>query len=253
MKRWTSYMAVGILVVAMLALPAAASADVTVHLSQRDSADPVQPGALVTYTVSVRNVGSDPTPPHFTVELAAFGIDSNKAVNNPYRSARSTKGTCEITNTDAADPGSYGYKWVDCTIGVLAPGATATITAVVEMNESMDHDVGVLEGAEYTPLPRERTTVSTPATVRGSTKIKLKGLPQGCATGDFTLKAKAKPNDVKKMVAALEGKKLEVVKDDKLKATVPATELEYGFHDLKLSAKRESGAKLKTAVTFQRC
>jgi hypothetical protein len=34
---------------------------------------------------------------------------------------------------------------------------------------------------------------------------------------------------------------------------VQATELEYGFHDLKLSAKRESAAKLKTAVTFQRC
>jgi hypothetical protein len=57
---------------------------------------------------------------------------------------------------------------------------------------------------------------------------------------------------VKKMVAALEGDKLEVVKA-KRKVDGPASDLEPGFHELKLSAKRERGSKLKSTVSFQRC
>ena len=241
------------LLVAALALPASANADTRVHLSQTESADLVKPGTLVTYTVTVRNVGTDATPFDFTVEMAGFAPDSDKSVNNPYRSAKSTKGTCEITNTGSTAPGEHGYKWVDCTIGVLAPGATATITAVVEMNETMDHRVDVLTGAQYNFPVSERTTVSTPAVLSGSTKIKVKKLPQGCVTDDFPLKAKARVDVVKKMVASLEGRKLEVVKDDKLKMTVPAADLESGFYDVKLSAKLERGAKLKTTLTFQHC
>jgi hypothetical protein len=58
---------------------------------------------------------------------------------------------------------------------------------------------------------------------------------------------------VKKMVAALEGDKLEVVKAKRVKVDGPASDLEPGFHELKLSAKRERGSKLKSAVSFQRC
>jgi hypothetical protein len=243
-----------VLAVCVLAPPGLARADFRVVLGQTESADPVKPGDLETYDVSVRNVGSDTLFPDFTVELAGFAPDSERSVNNPYRSVTPSQGSCEITNTDAANPGEYGYKWTDCTLGALAPGATARIKAVVEMHESMDHRVDVLYGgAQYNFPVVERTTVSTPATVSGSKKIKVKGLPDGCVSRDFTIKARAKVNDVKKMVAALESHKLEVVKAKRLKADVPVGDLEAGFHELKLSAKRERGAKLKSSVTFQRC
>jgi hypothetical protein len=254
MKRCAKTLAaVGALAIAMLALPALARADTRVVLSQKESADPVRPGDLETYDVSVRNVGSDTLYPDFTVELAGFAPGSSRVVNNPYRSVTPSQGSCVITNTDAANPGEYGYKWTDCTLGSLAPGATARIKAVVEMNESMDHWVDVLHGAEYNFPVFETTIVSTPATLSGSKKIKVKGLPDGCVTDDFTIKARAKARDVKKMVASLEGHKLEVTKAKRLKAEVPAAELEYGFYELKLSAKREAGAKLKSSVTFQHC
>ena len=48
-----------------------------------------------------------------------------------------------------------------------------------------------------------RVTVSTPPLITGSKKIKLKGLPSGCATGDFTLRAVAEVAGVKKMHASL--------------------------------------------------
>ena len=253
-RRANALATLAVLVLAALALPAVAHADFRVALSQRESADPVKPGDLETYTVSVRNVGSDTLFSDFTVELAGFAPDSSRAVNNPYRSVTPSQGSCVITNTDAANPNEYGYKWTDCTLGALAPGRTATIKAVVEMNESMDHWLDVLYGgAQYNFPVFETTTVSTPATVSGSPKIRVKGLPDGCVTDDFTLKARAKVGGVKKMVAALEGRKLDVVKAKKIKVDVPVGDLEPGFHELKLSAKRERGSKLKAAVSFQRC
>jgi hypothetical protein len=225
-----------------------------VALSQTESADPVKPGDLETYSIRVRNVGSDTLFPDFTVEMAGFSVGGFRAVDNPYRSVTPSQGRCEITNTDASNPNEYGYKWTDCTLGAIAPGKTATIKAVVEMNESMDHWLDVLYGgAQYNDPVFETTTVSTPATVSGSPKIRVKGLPDGCVSDDFTLKARAKASGVKKMVAALEGDKLEVVKAKRVKVEVPASDLEPGFHELKLSAKRERGSKLKSAVSFQRC
>jgi Domain of unknown function DUF11 len=253
-RRRTTLTTLAAMALVALALPAVARADFRVELSQTESADPVKPGDLETYTVTVRNVGSDTLFPDFTVELAGFAPGSSRAVDNPYRSATPSQGSCEITNTDAANPGEYGYKWTDCTLGSLAPGRTATITAVVEMNESMDHHVDVLYGgAQYNFPVVETTTVSTPATVSGSRKIRIKGLPDGCVKDDFALKARAKTSGVKKMVAALEGHKLDVAKAKRIKVDVPVADLEPGFHDVKLSAKRERGAKLKTTVTFQRC
>lgn len=255
MRRYrNALLTLGALALAMLALPAFAQADFRVALSQKESADPVKPGDLETYDVTVRNVGSDTLFPDFTVELSGFAPDSSRAVNNPYRSVTPSQGSCVITNTDASNPGEYGYKWTDCTLGALAPGATATIKAVVEMHESMDHWVDVLYGgAEYNFPVFETTTVSTPATVSGSRKIRVKGLPDGCVKDDFELNARAKTRGVKKMVAALEGHKLDVVKAKRIKVDVPVADLEPGFHDLKLSAKREHGSKLKSTVTFQRC
>ncbi|MGH2988693.1 MAG: hypothetical protein ACRDMA_02360 [Solirubrobacterales bacterium] len=246
--------ALGTLCLAVLAVPALAQADFRVVLGQKESADPVRPGDLETYTVTVRNVGSDTLFPDFTVELAGFAPGSSRAVNNPYRSVTPSQGGCVITNTDAANPGEHGYKWTDCTLGSLAPGKTATIKAVVEMNESMDHWVDVLYGgAQYNFPVFETTTVSTPATLSGSKKIRVKGLPDGCVRDDFELKVRAKASGVKKMVAALEGDKLDTVKAKRIKVDVPVADLEPGFHELKLSAKREHGSKLKATVTFQRC
>jgi hypothetical protein len=244
--------AVTFALVVALALPAAAQAD-DVVLSQSESADPVNPGALETYNVTVRNTSGFTLSNDFTVELAGFSRNGEHAVNNPYRTVTPTQGNCSISNTPNGG-GSFGYKWTDCTLGALAPGATAKIKAVVEMHESMDHTVAVLQGATNTTPIAEPTTVIAPPVLDGSKKIRLKGLPEGCASDDFKLKAKSKGKRPKKITASLERKKLKSKKGKKLKADVAVSDLEQSsLNELTVKATFFGSPQQKLIATFQRC
>ncbi len=237
-----------------LAAPGAASADLVV--SQTATPKPVKKGALVTITVSVTNpgpavAGSDESQ----VEIFPLRGATEHAAANPYQSVTPSQGTCTITPTGA-------YQVADCSLGDLAPGASAQIVAVLVVNESMNH-VAAPKSATWSEL---NVAASTPPTVAGAKQIRLAGLPDGCVPGDFALTATVQAAHVKKVTATLN-----LGFDDtgdgvtwrrsangrRLKATVPAGHINSPrigkAYKLTIVATRHGGHALRRTVTFELC
>lgn len=105
------------------------------QVTQTDSPDPVKEGSQVTYSILVKNNGPN----------AAGGVtltdDFPSGVT--FNSASSTQGSC----------GAPSGGVVDCTIGALAPLATATVTVKVTPNGpgSITNQVSVA-GNEFDPV-----------------------------------------------------------------------------------------------------
>jgi hypothetical protein len=219
---------------------------------------PIPKGETATYRAMVTNVGTGAADAEATVGIYTYRVNGERPVQNPFRSVVQTgPGECRVE----LFPSSFGdYHSAVCPVAGLAPGASTEITAIAEVNESMDVH------ADWTQQV-VTTLVDAPPQVSGSSKIKLTGLPQACAAGDFTLKAKAK--GAKKMTAALVGplnqfgkpeagdfsksRKLETAKGAKLKAPIDASGLQPAFWEIKLAAKYDGKPKQKTSVLFQSC
>jgi hypothetical protein len=256
-------------VIAGLALPAVAQASSDLAITQAPSAKVVAAGETVTFAITVTNQGSEPYESVFVSlsSLRGHGLGAN----NPYLSVSTSQGVC----SDVSGPayGSYYYTWV-CELGPLASGGSARITAAVKVNDSMNHFASLLPNAHEGGFQDQNNTnneavdrisASTPPTLSGSKKIKLTGLPAGCASGDFTLHAATKVKGVKKMAASLflgfdeegEGQTWQkVVSGNRLAAKVPISRLvpELGAsYELKVKAKRGGAKPLKATVTFQLC
>jgi hypothetical protein len=252
---------------AALALPAAAHASFDLAISQTQSATVIDKGGLVTFTAEVKNQGTVEDDAVFVV-LSSLG-GHGRGADDPYQSFSTSQGTC----TDQSGP-AFGtvYHLIVCELGPLAPGASARITAVVKANQSAHYFAYLLPSAYEGGYQDDdnsnnavfaRVTASTPPTVTGSKKIKLTGLPTGCAAGDFTLRAMADVSGVKKMKASLfflvEGDSRtwqKAASGDHLIAKVPVSRLsnELGlFYKLVVKAKRGGGKHLTTTVTFQPC
>jgi hypothetical protein len=252
---------------AALALPAAAHATYDLAVSQTQSATVIDKGGLVTFNAEVKNKGTEAAE-NVYVELSSLG-GHGRGADDPYQSFTTSQGTCADRSGAA-----YGtvYHLIVCELGPLAPGASAKINAVVKANQSAHYFAYLL------PTPYEggyqdadnsdnaafgRVTVSVPPVVTGSKKIKLTGLPKGCAAADFTLRAVAKVSGVKKMKASLfyfvegEGQTFQKASSgDHLTAKVPVSLLsnELGlFYKLVIKAKQGGGKHLTTTVTFQPC
>lgn len=250
-----------------LALPTMAHAADDLAISQTQSATVVDKGGLVTFTADVKNVGTVNNETVF-VELSSLA-NHGRGADDPYQSFSTTQGTCADRSGAA-----YGtvYHLIVCELGPLAPGASARITAVVKANESANYSADLLPSAfegGYQDADNSnnavagRVTASTPPVVSGSKRIKLTGLPTGCAPGDFTFRAVAKAPGIKKMKAALfffvEGESqtwTKTANGHRLTAKVPVSRLsnELGlFYKLVIKAKRGGGKRLTTTVTFQPC
>lgn len=250
-----------------LAIPAAAHASLDLAISQTQSATVIDKGGLVTFTAEVKNQGTESDEGVF-VELSSLG-GHGRGADDPYQSFSTSQGTC--ADKSGAAFGTV-YHLIVCELGPLAPGASARITAVVKANQSAHYFASLL------PTPYEggyqdddnsdnavsaRVTVSTPPVLTGSKKIKLTGLPNGCAAGDFTLRAVAKVDGVKKMKASLfffvdgNGQTWQkAASGDRLTARVPVSRLsnELGLvYKLVVKAKQGGGKHLTTTVTFQPC
>ena len=255
--------------VAACALPSfARAASFDVGVSQTQSASVVAKGGLVTFTVDVKNLGTVADEGVF-IELGSL-VEHGRAADAPYQSFTTSQGTCADQSSEA-----YGmlYHFIVCELGPLAPGASARITAVAQVNQSANfaaillpnaHEGGYQDGNNSNNEAGGRVTVSVPPTVVGSKKIKVSGLPTGCATGDFTIHAVAKARKVKKMVASFltwngsEGETWKrTVSGKRLTAKIPVSTLanELGrFYKLKIKAKiRGTSRFLTTTVTFQPC
>jgi hypothetical protein len=111
----------------------------------------------------------------------------------------------------------------------------------------------------------DRIAVSAPPAISGSKAIRLRGIPPGCVTGDFTLRASTKAPGVKKMYASIDlGYDAEgvghswhrLVRGRKLVARVPGSQFapELGkTYTLHIKAKRGGGRKLETVVVLKAC
>jgi hypothetical protein len=198
-----------VLAIALLALPASAQALSDVGVTETVSTHVVKPGGLVTVTATVKNFGTEPPPyGNVYVELDSLA-DHAYGADAPYRSANPSVGSCNIQSGEA-----FGttYHYVVCDLGALAPDDSAQITATMQVNQSIHH------GAVLLPSPYEggytddknsnnasgdRIAIDKPPTITGSKKLKLQGVPNGCFSGDFTLRAVAKGTHVKKMMASI--------------------------------------------------
>ncbi len=250
----------------ILALPAAAqAARLDLGITQTASAQVVDKGDSATYTVTVTNHGSDP---YEAVYVNLFSLrGEGLGADNPYLSVSTSQGTCPDQTTG-------GYHQLVCTLGPLAGGASIKIVAVVQVNESMNQIAALLPNPYEGGFNDEnnanneavtRTTASIAPTVTGSKKIKLSGLPSGCAPADFTLKATTNVKGVKKMRASLylgineegEGRTWQkTVQGGTLRVKVPASRLEPElnvFYKLKVKAKRGGEKPLSVTVTLQPC
>jgi hypothetical protein len=245
---------IGVAMTVVLAFPAGASADLVV--TQLASPKPVKKGELVTITVSVSNpgpatAGSDESQ----VEVFPLRGSTERAASNPYESVTSSQGTCTITPTGA-------YQVADCSLGELAPGASAQIVAVLRVNESMNH-VAAPKIGKWSEL---NVAASTPPTVTGSKQIKLAGVPDGCVLGDFTLTVTTQAPRVKQVRATLnlgfddQGEGItwrRSANGRRLKATVPASRIfdpRIGrAYKLTVEAKRMGAAALRRTVVFELC
>ena len=257
-----------VLVVA-LALPVAAhAASFDFGVTQTQSANIVSKGGLVTFTVDVKNLGTVEDEAVF-IELGSL-VEHGRAADAPYQSFTTSQGTCSDQSSEA-----YGmiYHFIVCELGAMAPGASAHITAVAKVNQSAyfstyllanAHEGDYIDGNNSDNAAGGRVTVSVPPTVVGSKKIKVTGLPTGCATEDFTIHAVAKAKKVKKMVASFltwngsEGESWKRTANGKrLNAKIPVSELANElsrFYKLTIKAKiRGTSHFLKTTVTFQPC
>ena len=255
--------------IALLAVPASAQAATDLAITSNPSAKIVKAGEKVRFDVTVTNRGPEEFPGVFVNLFSLRG--HGRGANNPYTSVSPSQGTCKDDSGSAY--GYYYYSWV-CELGPLAAGASARIAAVVTVNESMNHIAALLpnayeggfnDGDNSNNEAVDRISASIPPTVTGSKAIKLKGLPTGCVTGDFTLRASTKAKGVKKMSASMDlgfdeegvGQFWQkVVRGNHLVAKVPASRLapELGAsYKLHVKAKKGGGRKLEALILLQRC
>jgi hypothetical protein len=258
--------AVGAALVVALLLPTAASASSDLSITQVPSATVIPAGGLLNLKITVTNHGTADDAVYAEVSsLAGHG----RGADNPYQSFAASQGSCR----DNSGP-AYGtfYNDIVCELGPLAPGASAQITAVAKVDHSMNQRATLLPNAfegGYQDANNsdneaiDRITASTPPIVSGSKKIKLSGLPTGCAPSDFTFTALAKVDGVKKIKASVfyfvegDGQTWQkTASRNRLRGTVPVSNLsnELGLsYKLVVKAKLGGGKHLTTTVTFQPC
>ena len=87
------------------------------RLEKEDSPDPVEPGGLLTYTLSVKNTGPGPAVGVLLRDDLSFGVT--------LVSVESTQGTCSTTE-----------RVVGCELGNLENGGIATVEIIVQVDPS---------------------------------------------------------------------------------------------------------------------
>ena len=252
-----------------LAAPAAAQAKIDLGVSDTASAQIVDTGQSVSFTATVANHGTEAFEKVFIeiYSLRGHGLGAN----NPYTSVSTSQGACK--DGSGFEFGTNYYNWV-CELGALAPGASATLKATATVNESMNNffallpnafEGGYMDDDNSNNTATDRITANAPPAISGSKAIKLKGLPQGCVTGDFTLRASTRAQGVKKMSATMDlgydregvGHSLfKVVRGPKLVAKIPGSQFEAELqktYKLHIKAKRGGGRKLETVVVLKAC
>lgn len=201
--RWATLIAA----TASIAFASPAAAIDPVTLEGVSSPTQVPQGATVTHTFTVTNntVGCTFCDEVYGLDMLLLRTRNDKPVANPFLSVTSSVGACTIAPVD-----SFGYHDASCTFGPRHDmPATTTVVATIQANESFDDFAGLLSGGHsIMVVSNTATDVLFAPQVSGSAKIALKGLPDGCAANDLTLKAKAKGGDIGRFTATISGPRL---------------------------------------------
>jgi len=239
---------------ALLVVPAGAPADLVV--TQSASPKPVKKGELVTIAVSVTNTGGRAVSgDDATVSMFSLLGSTDRAADNPYQSAVASQGGCTLEQQGA-------YHTANCAFGELAAGASAQVSAVVRVNESMNH-VAAPPHDTWSELP---VAAGVPPVLTGSAKVALAGLPATCAPGDFTLTITSRAPRTRQIRASLflgyddEGAGITFqrsAKGRRLRATIPVSKLFEpkigGLHKITIYAYRKGAHALKRTISFEPC
>jgi hypothetical protein len=255
-------------VVAVLAVPTVARASEDFSVSVQPSASAVPKGSTVTMTVTVKNKGTEPPfMGALYVDLSSLSGHGQPAAD-PVVSIKPSQGSCS-----AGEAATYQEQI--CSLGSLQPGATATIVEVIQMNQTMNHMVALLRSpyeGEFADADRSDNTVfaqvtaSSPPVLSGSKKIALKGLPTGCAAGDFTLQVKPQIPNAKEIIVFLDlgfdengvGQSFEKsTTHSQFQVRIPASTINDpqldATYTLKVKVRRHGAGPLKRFVEFQLC
>ena len=142
--------------------PAAFSVESFTAATTQSPPNPVPEGTLVTYTTShererrVVSVRMDaPRGPRSDRGDVPRALGTHRAPPNNYTSVTPSQGTCA---PQATTPPS-----VDCTLGSLAPGASATYVSMIEATVSMANLVAVLRAGPT--VLADVDTIVTPSCV----------------------------------------------------------------------------------------
>jgi hypothetical protein len=251
--------AAGLAVMAVFA--PAAWADVTV--TQTDTPDPVDQGGTVTLQTTITNTGGNIPDLRAHVRITRPG--SQTPVDDTYLSFSTSQGNCGAP---------VGGSSAECVFGPVAPGASVTLNATVTANESFAQTVSAFTCIAPPQCDFENpvgsggstTQVDYPTAFKGSSKVKMKGVPAECTNSAFKLKAKSKKAN--RMFAYLKGPfsefgtplpvsgvsgRIKKTQGSKLKVKVKADTLDPGFYELKVSAKRKGKGAVSRTATFQVC
>jgi hypothetical protein len=202
------------------------------------------------------------------ISTLATKPSSDVAVPNDYLSISASEGSCGLGATNT------GYGGATCSFGAIPAGGSISVQAVVQTDYSMDHRVALFDcdpkpnlyGCNPREIDIENTVVIHPATLIGSEKIRIRGYPaDGCVTGAFTAKAKAKDPKVRSVSASIAGPKNEygirsgpssneqLGKKPGQKFNAKIGGLDPGFYSLTFLALRKGGPSLTRILKFQVC
>lgn len=249
-------------------MPAVARASEDFSVSVQPSASAVPKGSTVTMTVTVKNKGTEPPfMGALYVDLSSLSGHGQPA-DNPVQSINPSQGSCSAGEATT-------YQEQICSVGPLAPGATATIVEVIQVNQTMNHMVALLRNpfeGEFADADRSdntafvQVTASSAPVLTGSKKIALKGLPSGCAPGDFTLQIKPHIPNVKKIIVFLDlgfdengaGQSFEKsTTASRFTVRIPTSNINDpqlgASYTLKVKVRRQGAGPLKRFVEFQLC
>jgi uncharacterized repeat protein (TIGR01451 family) len=164
----TAAAALGVLVLGMLVYSGGAAAVVgptDLSLTKSDSPDPVAQGSNLTYTITVRNLGTGDATGVTVTDTLPSQVD--------YLSSTASAGSCQRTGNT-----------VTCDLGQVNAGATATVTIVVKAKKAGTlSNTAVVASGEDTSAANNSATAATTVSKPGKAPKKGK---VSCATPTIT-------------------------------------------------------------------
>ena len=203
-------------------------------------------GANETYTVTVTNAGPDTESPKMRLAGGAGATDTSTGEPVKTISQTPTQGACK----------NDGFG-VTCRLGDIAPGATVTVTVVVE---PLERDVPQLDLQATTEPEKASAIDANPANdhvelvTEVPTPIKIEGVPNRCTSKRIVLRVRARVGQAaKKTKVEIDGKVVGTTTKNRLKVTLKEGTLEPGTHKLSVIVQ-SAGPPLATLRTkFKTC